>query len=76
MTRQRTLVIRIAAITLASDSAITIARFRLFKLPPSFHSVPSSRDPLHIKFENQNICNGHVNVTKINSKPKFPVTFT
>ena len=29
--RQRTLVIRIAAITLASDSAITIARFRPFK---------------------------------------------
>ena len=39
-------------------------------------TVPSSRDLLHIKFENLNICNGHVNVTKINSKPKFPVTFT
>ena len=38
--------------------------------------IPSSRDLLHIKFENLNICNGHVNVTKINSKPKFPVTFT
>ena len=31
--RQRALVIRIAAITLASDSAITIARFRPSKLP-------------------------------------------
>ena len=36
----------------------------------------SSRDLLHIKFENLNKCNGHVNATKINSKPKFPVTFT
>ena len=35
--RQRTLVIRIAAITLASDSAITIARFRPSKRPtPEF----------------------------------------
>ena len=30
---QRTLVIRIAAITLASDSAITLARFRPSKTP-------------------------------------------
>ena len=39
--RQRTLAIRIAAITLASDSAITMARFRPSKLP----SVPSRIGP-------------------------------
>ena len=36
----------------------------------------SSRDPLHLKFQKVNKCNGDVNVTKLNSKTKFPVTFT
>ena len=36
----------------------------------------SSRDPLHFKFQKVNKCNGDVNVTKLNSKTKFPVTFT
>ena len=42
--RQRTLVIRIAAMTLASDSATTIARFRPAKLTranPSRHQQPT-----------------------------------
>ena len=34
--RQRTLAIRIAAITLASDSAITLARFRPSEVPWGF----------------------------------------
>ena len=38
---QRTLVIRIAAITLASDSAITIARFRPSKLATNLWSAPN-----------------------------------
>ena len=43
---------------------------------PKIRLLLSSRDLLHIKFENLKKCNGDVNVTKINSKMKFPVTFT
>ena len=38
--------------------------------------VLSSRDPLHFKFQKVKKCNGDVNVTKLNSKTKFQVTFT
>ena len=39
--RQRTLVIRIAAITLASDSAITLARFRPSKIITDCSLLPT-----------------------------------
>ena len=46
------------------------------KLLKKWVSILSSRDPLHFKFQKVKRCNGDVNVTKLNSKTKFPVTFT
>ena len=41
-----------------------------------YNHILSSRDPLHFKFQKVKKCNGDVNVTKLNSKTEFPVTFT